>query len=89
MGVSTPLDFGNPGGIQAPPAGFEPATVGLEVQCSIRLSYEGMGKSVRPHPSQHSGLNIATAGRAQSERRGVELARRFAELGWRRGDVPA
>ena len=26
----------------APPAGIEPATCGLEVRCSIRLSYEGI-----------------------------------------------
>ena len=25
-----------------PPAGFEPATIGLEVHCSIQLSYRGM-----------------------------------------------
>jgi hypothetical protein len=24
-----------------PPAGFEPATIGLEVHCSIQLSYRG------------------------------------------------
>ncbi len=27
---------------EAPSAGLEPATVGLEVRCSVQLSYEGM-----------------------------------------------
>ncbi len=31
---------------KARPAGFEPATLGLEVPCSVRLSYERMGASV-------------------------------------------
>ena len=29
------------GKLGAPPAGLEPATCGLEVRCSIQLSYEG------------------------------------------------
>jgi hypothetical protein len=27
--------------LEVPPAGLEPATVGLEVRCSIQLSYRG------------------------------------------------
>jgi hypothetical protein len=30
----------------APPAGLEPATCGLEIRCSIQLSYEGV--AVKP-----------------------------------------
>lgn len=26
----------------APPEGFEPSTLGVEIQCSVQLSYEGM-----------------------------------------------
>jgi hypothetical protein len=32
----------SPDNILVPPAGFEPATIGLEVHCSIQLSYRGM-----------------------------------------------
>ena len=36
----------------APPAGFEPATLGLEVPCSIQLSYEGgWGHSIPNTPA--------------------------------------
>jgi hypothetical protein len=35
----------------APPAGFEPAAIGLEVRCSVQLSYEGVtGRSGDEHP---------------------------------------
>src|SRR3954449_10048635 len=36
----------------APPAGFEPATCGLEVRCSIQLSYGGSVANATGHPSR-------------------------------------
>ena len=37
----------NPSPDMARPAGFEPATYGLEVRCSIRLSYERVREAAR------------------------------------------
>jgi hypothetical protein len=34
------------GSRSAPPAGLEPATCGLEVRCSIQLSYRGLRRSL-------------------------------------------
>jgi hypothetical protein len=37
--------------LQAPLVGFEPTTVGLEVRCSIHLSYRGTGNYFAAHYS--------------------------------------
>lgn len=42
--------------ILAPSAGFEPATAGLEIRCSIQLSYEG--KPLRNKAQQYAGDQI-------------------------------
>src|SRR5215210_6509282 len=40
---------------EAPPAGFEPAACGLEVRCSIQLSYRGVCA-----PSSHERARLPT-----------------------------
>ena len=41
-------------GLEARPAGLEPATCGLEVRCSVQLSYGriGLGMRIAPHPGR-------------------------------------
>jgi hypothetical protein len=50
-------------GLVATSAGFEPATVGLEVRCSIQLSYEAnsgsLGFQAPATTNRHAVLNIA------------------------------
>ena len=50
-GVEIPCDelgVDRPPDASAPPAGLEPATVGIEVRCSDPLSYGGPGRSYVP-----------------------------------------
>src|SRR5262245_19940445 len=42
---------------RAPPAGFEPATVGLEVRCTVRLSYGGGLTSLGRRPQTKPSMN--------------------------------
>ncbi len=47
------------------PAGFEPATYGLEIRCSIQLSYGSVGGILRD--GRRLARQVAGAGRKTSE----------------------
>lgn len=68
--------------LQAPPAGLEPATCGLEVRCSVHLSYGGSAASLyprRPGLSKPQQALIRCDKQAETRIRGREKKEAAAE----------